>query len=174
MCSQGDISCGSSSHPDFIKNYFLSSFLKLPLKFSVASHPGWQNGTINVTQCVAALNIFTHQSQLFTLRQEDHLLPLVVSRSDRAQNLAFQKKTKMNIFFPAIFPNLRTQRQLAATGKTFSNVAQQSLKKCTITRFVNLVSRFSHKTSSVYFPAGTLRTRATREHFNGASGEMIT
>ena len=59
---QGDINCGPSSHPDFIKNYFLSNFLKLPLKFSVASHPGWQNGTINVTQCVAALNIFTHQS----------------------------------------------------------------------------------------------------------------
>ena len=27
---------------------------------------------------------------------------------------------------------------------------------------------------SVYFPAVTLRTRVTREHFNGASGEMIT
>ena len=103
MCSQGDISCGSSSHPDFIKNYFLSNFLKLPLKFSVASHPGWQNGTINVTQCVAALNIFTHQSQLFTLRQEDHLLPLVVSRSDRALNPAFQKKTNMSIFFSSDF-----------------------------------------------------------------------
>ena len=25
MCSQGDISCGPSSHPDFIKNYFLSN-----------------------------------------------------------------------------------------------------------------------------------------------------
>ena len=37
-------------------------FLPFPLKFSISSHPGWQNGTINVTQCVAALNMFTHQS----------------------------------------------------------------------------------------------------------------
>ena len=27
LLHQGDINCGPSSHPDFIKNYFLSNFL---------------------------------------------------------------------------------------------------------------------------------------------------
>ena len=50
--NQGDINCGASSQADIIPNYFLSSFsnsLKLPLKFSISSQPGWQAGTVNVT-----------------------------------------------------------------------------------------------------------------------------
>ena len=49
LLHQDDIDCGPSSHPDFIKNYFLSNYLKFPLKYSISSHPGWQDGTINVT-----------------------------------------------------------------------------------------------------------------------------
>ena len=50
MCT-GDINCGPSSHPDFIKNYFLSNF-------SISSHPGWQDGTINVTLLFYTFTIY--------------------------------------------------------------------------------------------------------------------
>ena len=46
---QGDYNCGAPSQADFILNYFLSNFLKFPLKLSISSQPGWQAGTINVT-----------------------------------------------------------------------------------------------------------------------------
>ena len=47
--SQGDFNCGASSQADFILNYFLSNFLKFPLKFSISSQPSWQAGTIKAT-----------------------------------------------------------------------------------------------------------------------------
>ena len=46
---QGDINFGASSQANFILNYFLSNFLKFPLKFSISSQPGWKAGTTNVT-----------------------------------------------------------------------------------------------------------------------------
>ena len=46
---QGDINFGASSQANFILNYFLSNFLKFHLKFSISSHHGWQDETINVT-----------------------------------------------------------------------------------------------------------------------------
>ena len=168
MCSQGDISCGPSSHPDFIKNYFLSNSPFPPIpdgRMEQLMPPSVQLCPKHLHPPVIVVHIAARRSPA----------PSGGQSIRQGFESGFSKENQNeNIFFPASFPNLRTQRQLAATGKTFSNVAQQSLKKCTITRFVNLVSRFSHKTSSVYFPAVTLRMRATREHFNGASGEMIT
>ena len=49
MRYQGDFNCGASSQADFILNYFLSNFLKFPLKFSISSQPSWQAGTIKAT-----------------------------------------------------------------------------------------------------------------------------
>ena len=46
---QGDINFGASSQANFILNYFLSNFLKFPLKFSTSSQPSWQAGTIKAT-----------------------------------------------------------------------------------------------------------------------------
>ena len=44
--TQGDFNFGASSQADFILNHFLFNFLKFPLKFSIASQPIWQVGTI--------------------------------------------------------------------------------------------------------------------------------
>ena len=50
---QGDFNCGASSQADSILNYFLSKFLKFPLKFSISSQPGWQAGRIKATLVIA-------------------------------------------------------------------------------------------------------------------------
>ena len=65
---QGDFNCDPSSHPDFIKNNFLSNFpsnvLKFPLKFSISSQPVWQAGTIKATLLTVSGNkrLFIHPS----------------------------------------------------------------------------------------------------------------
>ena len=63
--TQGDFDCGASFQADFILNYFLSNYLKFPqissnclkltLKFSISSQPGWQAGTIKaiLPSCVS-------------------------------------------------------------------------------------------------------------------------
>ena len=50
---RGKIDCGASSQADFILNSESSqippNFLEFPLKFSIFSQPGWQDGTIKAT-----------------------------------------------------------------------------------------------------------------------------
>ena len=54
---QGDINCGDSSQADSILNFFP---LKFPLKFYIASQPGWQAGTINVTLPITNIYVNIH------------------------------------------------------------------------------------------------------------------
>ena len=57
ITTQGDFDCGTSSQADSILNYFLSNFLKFPLKFSISSQPGCQAGTIKTTLSPPTHNI---------------------------------------------------------------------------------------------------------------------